>query len=75
MNMFLGNKVILKEYEDINRALRRFKNKVEESGLLDELRKREFYEKPTSERKRKRGAAINRFKKKLEKEQLPPKLY
>jgi len=75
MNMFLGNKVILKEYEDINRALRRFKNKVEESGLLDELRKREFYEKPTAERKRKRGAAINRFKKKLEKEQLPPKLY
>jgi small subunit ribosomal protein S21 len=73
--MFLGNKVILKEYEDINRALRRFKNKVEESGLLDELRKREFYEKPTAERKRKRGAAINRFKKKLEKEQLPPKLY
>ena len=75
MNMFLGNKVILKEYEDINRALRRFKNKVEESGLLDELRKREFYEKPTTERKRKRGAAINRFKKKLEKEQLPKKLY
>ena len=75
MNMFFGNKVILKEYEDINRALRRFKNKVEESGLLDDLRKREFYEKPTTERKRKRGAAINRFKKKLEKEQLPPKLY
>jgi small subunit ribosomal protein S21 len=75
MSMFLGNKVILKEYEDINRALRRFKNKVDESGLLDELRKREFYEKPTTERKRKRGAAINRFKKKLDKEQLPPKLY
>jgi len=75
MSMFLGNKIILKEYEDINRALRRFKNKVDESGLLDELRKREFYEKPTTERKRKRGAAINRFKKKLEKEQLPPKLY
>ena len=75
MSMFLGNKVILKEYEDINRALRRFKNKVDESGLLDELRQREFYEKPTTERKRKRGAAINRFKKKLEKEQLPPKLY
>jgi len=75
MSMFPGNKVVLKEYEDINRALRRFKNKVDESGLLDELRKREFYEKPTTERKRKRGAAINRFKKKLEKEQLPPKLY
>ena len=75
MNTFPGNKVVIKEYEDINRALRRFKNKVEQSGLLEDLRKKEFYEKPTTERKRKRGAAINRFKKKLEKEQLPPKLY
>jgi small subunit ribosomal protein S21 len=75
MNTFPGNKVVLKEYEDINRALRRFKNKVDDSGILEDLRKKEFYEKPTTERKRKHGAAINRFKKKLEKEQLPPKLY
>jgi small subunit ribosomal protein S21 len=74
MNL-IGNKVILRDNEDINRALRRFKKKVDDSGVLEDLRKKEFYEKPTTERKRKRGAAINRFKKKLEKEQLPPKLY
>jgi small subunit ribosomal protein S21 len=74
MNL-IGNKVVLRDNEDINRALRRFKKKVDDSGILEDLRKKEFYEKPTTERKRKRGAAINRFKKKLEKEQLPPKLY
>jgi small subunit ribosomal protein S21 len=68
-------RVFVKEHEDVNRALRRFKKKVEESGILDDLRKKEFYEKPTTERKRKQGAAVNRYKKKLAKEQLPPKLY
>jgi small subunit ribosomal protein S21 len=68
-------KVFVKEHEDVNRALRRFKKKVEESGILDDLRKKEFYEKPTTERKRKASAAVNRYKKKLAKEQLPPKLY
>jgi small subunit ribosomal protein S21 len=55
--------------------LRRFKRKIEDSGLLEELRSREFYEKPTTERKRKKSAAKNRYKKKLEKEQLPKKMY
>ena len=64
-----------RESEDINRALRKFKNKVEDSGIMDELRKREFFEKPTTERKRRHGAAVNRYKKKLEKERLPTKLY
>lgn len=68
-------RIIVKEYEDVNRALRRFKKKVEESGILDDLRKKEFYEKPTTKRKRKQGAAVNRYKKNLAKEQLPPKLY
>ncbi len=70
-----GNKVYVREGEDINRALRRFKKKVEESGVLDALRKKEFYEKPTTERKRKQAAGVQRYKKKLEKQQLPPKLY
>jgi small subunit ribosomal protein S21 len=75
MNNFNGRKVELRDGEDINRALRKFKNKVEDSGILDELRKREFFEKPTTERKRRHGAAVNRYKKKLEKERLPTKLY
>lgn len=68
-------KVYVKEHEDVTRALRRFKKKVEESGILDDLRAKEFYEKPTTKRKRKKSAAVNRYKKKLEKEQLPPKMY
>ena len=70
-----GSVVYVKEGEDVNRALRRFKKKIEESGLLDTLRKKEFYEKPTTERKRKKAAAKQRYAKKLQKEQLPKKLF
>jgi len=59
----------------LEKALRKFKKKIQESGLLDELRSREFYEKPTTERKRKKGAAKSRWNKKLRDQQLPPKLY
>jgi small subunit ribosomal protein S21 len=74
-NNISGSKVTVKEHENINQALRRFKKKIEESGLLDELRKREFYEKPTTERKRKKGAAKARWSKKLRDQQLPKKMY
>ena len=74
-NTLRGNSVTVKENENINQALRRFKKKVEESGMLDTLRKKEFYEKPTTERKRKAGAAKARWRKKLRDQQLPPKLY
>ena len=74
-NTLKGNTVTVKENENINQALRRFKKKVEESGLLDTLRKKEFYEKPTTERKRKKGAAKARWRKKLRDQQLPPKLF
>ena len=70
-----GNRVTVKDNENITQALRRFKRKIEDSGLLDTLRQKEFYEKPTTERKRKKSAAVNRYKKKLQKEQLPKKLY
>ena len=43
--------------------------------LLTELRAREFYEKPTAERKRKLAAAVKRHYKRLRSQQLPPKLY
>lgn len=74
-NKFKGSTVTLKENENINQALRRFKKKIEEGGLLDTLRSKEFYEKPTTERKRKKGAAKARWRKKLRDQQLPPKLY
>ena len=70
-----GTGITVKEGENINQMLRRFKRKVEEAGTLDTLRKKEFYEKPTTERKRKKGAARARWLKKLEKERLPVKNY
>lgn len=70
-----GTGVTVRENENINQALRRFKRKVEDAGTLDTLRQKEFYEKPTTVKKRKAGAAKARWKKKLQKESLPPKLY
>jgi len=74
-NKVRGSVVYIREGEDVNRALRKFKKKIEESGLLDTLRKKEFYEKPTTKRKRKKAAAKQRYAKKLQKEQLPKKLF
>jgi len=66
--------VIVKD-GNVEKALRKFKKKVQESGLLDELRSRETYEKPTTVRKRKKGAARARWLRKLRDQQLPKKLY
>lgn len=74
-NKIKGSLVVLKENENINQALRRFKKKVEDSGVLETLRKKEFYEKPTTERKRKKGAAKARWRKQLRSQSLPPKLF
>jgi len=71
----LGRTVVLKENENINQALRRFKKKIEESGILDELRQKEFYEKPTTMRKRLKGAAVARWRKKLRENELPKKMF
>ena len=60
---------------NVEKALRKFKKKIMESGLLEELRARETYEKPTTERKRKKGAAKSRLRKQIRSQQLPKKLY
>lgn len=70
-----GSTVFVREGEDINRAIRKLKNKIEDGGKLKDLQKKEFYEKPTTMRKRKAGAAKARWKKKLRDQQLPPKLF
>ena len=70
-----GTGVTVRENENINQALRRFKRKIDDSKLLDTLRAKEFYEKPTTERKRKKGAAKARWRKQLSSQSLPPKLF
>lgn len=52
--------VVIQDNESLDRALRRFKRKVQRSGLYSELRKRRYYEKPSAQKKRKREAAIRR---------------
>lgn len=52
--------VRVRETEPFDVALRRFKRSCEKAGIVSELRRREFYEKPTLERKRKKAAAVKR---------------
>ncbi|NKC00866.1 MAG: 30S ribosomal protein S21 [Pseudomonadales bacterium] len=60
--------VKVRENEPFDVALRRFKRSCEKAGVLSEVRRREFYEKPTSVRKRKAAAAVKRHIKKLQRE-------
>lgn len=62
--------VKVKDNEPFDVALRRFKRSCEKAGILAEVRRREHYEKPTQERKRKLAAAVKRHAKKLQREQL-----
>ena len=55
--------VRVRENEYFDAALRRFKRACEKEGVLTELRRREFYEKPTQERKRKKAAVVKRHMK------------
>jgi len=73
-NSLKGNTVYVKN-DNVEQAMRKFKKKIQDSGLLLDMRAREHYEKPTWERKRKAAAAKNRWKKKLQSQQLPKKLY
>ncbi len=70
-----GSTVYLRDGDDVNRALKKFKNKIEDSGKLKDLQKKEFYEKPTTTRKRKAAAAKARWAKKLRDQALPKKMY
>ncbi len=60
--------VKIRDTESFDIALRRFKRNCEKAGIISEARKREYYEKPTSVRKRKNAAAIKRHLKKLQRE-------
>lgn len=58
----------VKENEPFEVAIRRFKRACEKAGILAEVHRREFYEKPTTIRKRKAAAAVKRHHKRLSRE-------
>ena len=71
----MGSTVVVGLDGNVEKALRKFKKKIQESGKLQDLRDREFYEKPNVTRKKKKAAAKNRWRKKLSAESLPKRLY
>ena len=52
--------VRVRENENIESALKRFKKKIQKAGILSEIKRRERYEKPSVKRKRKSEAARKR---------------
>ncbi|PID66509.1 MAG: 30S ribosomal protein S21 [Gammaproteobacteria bacterium] len=58
----------VRDNEPFDVALRRFKRSCEKAGVLAEVRAREFFEKPTQERKRKKSAAVKRNQRRLRNE-------
>jgi small subunit ribosomal protein S21 len=56
----------VKDTEPYEGALRRFKKQCEKAGILSEIRRREFYEKPSVRRKKKSIAARKRALKRVE---------
>ena len=55
--------VRVKKDEDINRAIKRFKRKVEKEGIMKELKRRRYYLNPSERKKEKRIAAAKRRRK------------
>jgi len=62
--------VRVRDNENFELSLRRFKRLCEKAGIQAELRRREYYEKPSWKRKRKKAAAVKRYQKKLLREQM-----
>lgn len=69
------SKVYLSDRDTVERALRKLKKKLLTSDLMNELRDRQHYIKPTTKRKLKKAAAIKRWKRELASQTLPKKLY
>lgn len=69
-----GKKVIVHD-NNVDRALQKFKKKINEDGLLLELQNRQFYVKPTVEKKLAKSQAVKRWKRYLKSQELPPKLF
>jgi small subunit ribosomal protein S21 len=61
-------KISVPDNDAFDVSLRRFKRACEKAGIPTKLRQMEYYEKPTSKRKRKHAAAVKRYAKKLQKE-------
>ena len=69
-----GRQVIVTD-GNVEKALRKFKKKITDQNLLQELRDREQYVKPSIQRKVDNGLATRRWQKYLRDQSLPKKLF
>lgn len=70
-----GRRVIVGPDGNVEKALRKFKKKITEMNLLQEVRDRGQFVKPTTQRKIAKSQAERRWKKYLRDQSLPKKLY
>ena len=63
----MSAEVHVRDNESLEEALKRFKRKVQDAGVLSEVRKREHFEKPSEKKKRKMAAARKKLYQKLKK--------
>ncbi len=62
------SEVRVRENEPLDRALRRFKRECAKDGILTEIKRHEYYEKPSERKKRKQKAARKRQSRRKESE-------
>ncbi len=60
--------VVVRDNESFEQALRRFKRKCEKAGILSEVKRRRFYEKPSEQRKRQLAQARKKMLRKMAKQ-------
>ena len=73
--MILKGKKVLVQDDNVEKALRKFKKKISDDGMQLELQNRQRYVKPSIKRKLARSYAQKRWKKYLNSQELPKKLY
>lgn len=61
--------------DDVNKALRIFKKKVQEDGILQEYKERQAYTKPSEKRRKAKQAGRKRWLKTVEKKNLDTRAY
>jgi small subunit ribosomal protein S21 len=65
--------VRVRDNESIDEALRRFKRECEKAGIMQEIKKREYYESPSVKRKKKMQEIKRKFRKKSDDKSRRPK--
>lgn len=73
-NRLSGTTVIVPDGQ-FESAFRKFRRKIEDSGLIRDIMERQHYEKPTTVRKQKKNAARKRWIKQLTKSKLPDRKF